>query len=246
VALSRENICAIIYKFLDSKRISKSEFRKIFYSSNSAYYKQGALTYGSNISIVGAENYSILGKKLYGSDNGILLAYDPLLLLMIFKFFDISEHAINLLTIEDLCKIRNTKEFHSFKKSYRDFSVALQQIELKTSRLSVNQLDRVKDELLTNFIQTYLEEQGIYSNQKNKWNLSESLLFSYISGAIGFVVLPIWGAVTGFVPIVLQKSGITPKLSDFIIDRITEKETSFYQFIKAIKSFSNHLETKGK
>lgn len=88
-AISRDLIKSIAQSAFNNQEIGKSALRRFHYIANKCYYRTGAITYGANISIIGAERYSAFGANLFTSEKSILLAYDPLVVLGILRSFDI-------------------------------------------------------------------------------------------------------------------------------------------------------------
>jgi hypothetical protein len=125
--LERETIFEILNQ--TNNKINKTKYRKIYYSTNKAYYKQGSVTYNAIISLLNAERYSIFQLESFSQNkNSILIGYDPTVILEILSLFNINETMIEALNIKDLVSIRNSKIYTKFKQEYYDFAINLQNL----------------------------------------------------------------------------------------------------------------------
>jgi len=242
IAISRNSLESKFEEFYRKDIINTNEFRKLYYTTNKSYYKQGARTYSSKISIIGAERYSILGKDIFMDENSILLAYDPLILIGILENFGINKNVISQLSVNDILKVRTSNTFKSFKNAYKNFAEELQRLEILTKRISKDKLNLLKTKIKTRFIQKYFKEMSNFENKKDNWNLSEMIFFAVALGSIGFIVIPLVGAILGLVPIIIYKTGLTPSLSSYVINNLMEKKIAFFRFIEELKSLTNEID----
>lgn len=242
ISISRNSLETKFEHLFKNKTIDIYEFRKLYYATNKSYYKQGAKTYCSSISILGAERYSILGKDMFIDDNSILLAYDPFVLIGILECFGINKKIISQLTVEEIVKIRDSPVFDLFKIAYKSFAEELQRLEIITKRVSKVKLNKLKSEIFTKFMKKYLREMRFFENKKDIWNLSEMMFFAIALGSVGFIVIPLVGAILGLLPIIVYKIGLTPSLSKFVINNMNEKEIVFFRFIEVLNSIVNEVE----
>ena len=67
-------------------------------------------------------------------------------------------------------------------------------------------------------------------------------VFALALGVVGFFVIPVVGAILGFLPILLWKTGLTPKLGGFVVDQIYEVKSAFYKFISELRVLANEME----
>lgn len=226
---------------LPSFWLKKHQYRKYYYATNRSYYKQGGITYEAVISIVGAERYSVLGKELFSEKHGILIAYDPMVILGIFESMGISKALINRLSIEDLIEIRESSIFAVFREAYYSFALTLQELAMSTNRISKSFIFNSKSEFTKEFISRYFTEEVLFRKYTSNWNIGEMTFFALALGTVGFFVIPVLGAVLGVVPILLYKLDLTPKLSNVVIEKITEKETPFFLFINELRDISKNM-----
>lgn len=242
IAISRNLLETKFEELYRKDIININEFRKLYYTTNKSYYKQGARTYSSNISIIGAERYSILGKDIFIDKNSILLAYDPLILIGILENFGINKNIISNLSVNDILKVRESNTFKSFKNAYKEFAEELQRLEILTKRISKEKLILLKAKIKTRFMQKYFKEMSKFENKKDLWNLSEMIFFAIALGSIGFIVIPLVGAILGLIPIIIYKAGLTPSLSNYVINNLIEKEIAFFRFIEELRNFTNEID----
>ncbi len=243
VVASREEINNLHYSAYSKNKISKHELRQYYYTTNKCYYHQGAITYDGVISILDAHRYSILGKPLFESTNGILLGYDPQVIMGILNSFGITSRFIDNLSISEIRNIRESSSFQSFKSSYLIFSQELQKINLNIGNISKKKLNKIQELFRQEFMSQYFDQRVVYTKGMNKWAFSEMSVFSLALGGVGFFVIPVIGAALGALPIALWKSGVTPKIGGYVVDRLYENQTSFYTFIRELRFTANRIQS---
>lgn len=241
VQVSRTQIFRGLNYSLNYEGLKRHQYRKYYYATNRSYYKQGGITYEAAISMVGAERYSVLGKELFSEKQGILIAYDPLVILGIFESMGISKSMINRLSVEGLLDIRGSKIFPVFREAYYSFALTLQKLALSASRISKTLIFNSKSEFTQKFISRYFSEEIHFRKYALRWNLGEMTFFALALGTVGFFVIPIVGAALGAVPIVLYKLNLTPKLSNIVIEKISDKEMPFFLFINELREILQNI-----
>jgi len=241
VLVSREQVTRFLTKFLRRKEINTRQFRQYYYTTNRCYYRQGALTYDSPISLVGAERYSILGPQIFNDLHGILLAYDPLVVIGMLESLGIRRNLLSRLTVQDLVEIRSNPIFGTFCEAYREFAVTLQELDLCSRRVSQNFLSELKGNIRARMLAQFYIEAEKYGRYSSYWNIGEMTFFALALGAVGFFVIPLVGAIMGLIPIVAYSAGLTPRLSNIVIQRLCDKELSFYLFIDELKKVLRDL-----
>lgn len=244
VVVSREELNILHHTAHNRGLINKHEMRQYYYSTNKCYYHQGALTYNSIISLVDAHKYSILGKNLFESKHGILLGYDPQVIGGILNCFGITDKIINSLSVQDIFKIKEAKAFSEFKVAYSEFARELQRIFVLVNGLSKEKILKFQISLREEFLSDYFCQKNEYEKSMEHWSFGEMTVFGLALGGVGFFVTPIIGAILGFLPILLWKTGLTPKLGGFIVNQIFESKTAFYQFITALRALSDEIEKR--
>ena len=105
-----------------------------------------------------------------------------------------------------------------------------------------NLIIKSKSEFTKTIISRYITEEILFRNYASIWNVGEMSFFALALGAVGFVVIPVVGAILGVVPIILYKLNLTPRLSDFVIEKISEKEIPFFLFINVLRDISKQIE----
>lgn len=244
VLVSRAQIGKQLISAQNTQNLSRRQFRQYYYTVNRCYYRQGAITYDATISLVGAERYSILGGQMFNNPHGILLAYDPLVVIGILESLGIRRSLLRKLSIDDLVEVRMSPAFAAFRDAYSTFATTLQKLELRSRRVSQRLLGKSKEQMNVRLLAQYFIESDRYERYVKWWNVSEMGFFSLALGAIGFFVIPVVGAVLGLVPIAIYTFGLTPRLSDFVIQRMYEQELPFYLFINELQSVTNQLSKK--
>jgi len=215
----------IIFNLLEKNnhKINKSKYRKIYYSTNKAYYKQGALTYDAIISLVNAERYSIFQLDLFEQNrNSILIGYDPTVIIEILSLFNINEIMIQEISIKDLLAIRNSKIYNKFKNEYYSFAITLQSL----TSVSREKLEKIRKDIIIKFSQNV--------NYNNKYDTHEQLVLSGALGVTGFFVIPVVGALLGFIPNLLAKNDIS--ISNYVSYKFDKHNDVFKKFIEEIKT----------
>lgn len=219
--LNREIIFNLLEK--NNHKINKSKYRKIYYYTNKAYYKQGALTYDAIISLVNAERYSIFQLDLFEQNrNSILIGYDPTVIIEILSLFNINEVMIQEISIKDLLTIRNSKIYNKFKNEYYSFAITLQSL----TSISREKLEKIRKDIIIKFSQNV--------NYNNKYDTHEQLVLSGLLGVTGFFVIPVVGALLGFIPNLLAKNDIS--ISNYVTYKFDKHNDVFKKFIKEIKT----------
>jgi hypothetical protein len=244
VLLSREQLLTFLSAAHNSQRVSTGDFRRYFYAANRSYYRQGAITYDGAISLLGAERYSILGQQVFRPPCGVLIAYDPLVVLGILGSLGISRNMIASLPTDDLIAVRRTTAFAAFRDAYRTFALSLQELAMHTGSVSRNVLLDLSHSIQTAAVSRVLTEEKLYSDRQRLWNIGEMSFFSLALGVAGFFVIPLIGAALGAVPILVYGFRLTPKLSDFVISRLTEKQLPFCVFVRELRAITEHMKTQ--
>ena len=246
VLLSREHLQVFLYASLNTCKLTRREFRHCFYAANRSYYRQGAVTHDAIISLVGAERYSVLGPSAFCAPRGILIAYDPMVLLGILESIGIPRTVIRRLSADDINAIRKAPVFPVFRDAYYDFAVALQDLALQaqTRLVSRRGLSGLANNVQIQAISRILHEQKRYLKWQRWWNMGEMITFSAALGVAGFFVIPLVGAVLGAVPVLAYSLGLTPKLSDLVVSRLAEKELPFYIFTRELRAVTERLRTR--
>ena len=235
VLASRENINQHHHYALNRGDINKTEFRKYYYTTNKNYYHQGAMTYNSIISTLDAYRYTILGKSIFENDNGLYLAYDPQIIMMILNNFGISNTIVQELNINELTMIKQSQIFHKFKQQYFEFAKSLQLLNLQLSNFSKERLYKMNSYFQKEFNKSYFNQQTHYNKMTKRIDHVITTVFSFAFGLAGFVIDPLLSMLFGFIPLILSASGIINLLSDYIIERFDSSEMTFYKFIEEIK-----------
>lgn len=124
----------------------------------------------------------------------------------------------------------------NFKHSYHTFATELQNLELLTKKVSQESLQNLKLEIERRFRVKYQEELDKYRELSRSWSLAEGIYLGLISGFLGSFIDTITAFILGMVPPVLYAARLTPAFADFVIYRLSEKETAFYQFIEELRS----------
>lgn len=244
ILLSREQLHAFLASKYQGGRISRKDFRRYFYAANRAYYQQGAFTYDAAISLLGAERYSILGEKMFRSPCGVLIAYDPFVVLGILEHLGMPRELIVRLSTEDLLTIRETRAFSAFRDAYHQFAITLQEISTQTRRLSNSVVVAAKHSIQTEALSRFFREDRLYSERQRVWNIGEMTFFALALGVTGFFVIPLIGALLGVVPILSYSFRWTPRLSDVVISRLSEKQLPFSVFVRELRNAMDRIKTQ--
>jgi len=244
ILLSREQLHAFLACNYRAGHISRKDFRQYFYAANRSYYKQGAFTYDSAISLLGAERYSILGEKAFHSPCGVLIAYDPFVILGILEYLGITRELIARLSIEDLLTIRETAAFSAFRDAYHQFAIILQEIAIQSKRLSNRVIVSAKHRMQEEALSRFFREERVYSDLQRHWNIGEMTFFAVALGITGFFVIPLIGALLGAVPILAYSLKLTPRLSDFVVSRLAEKQLPFWAFVHELRELAERIKTQ--
>jgi hypothetical protein len=244
ILLSREQLHAFLAGKYHAAQMSRKDFRQCFYATNRAYYQQGAFTYDAAISLLGAERYSILGEEAFRSPCGVLIAYDPLVVLGILEHFGVTRELIARLSTEDLLTIRKTAAFCAFRDAYHQFAITLQEIAIQTRHLSKSVVVAAKHSIQTEALSWFFREDRLYSNRQRVWNIGEMTLFAVALGITGFLVIPLIGALLGALPILVYSFRLTPRLSDFVISRLSERQLPFCVFVRELQGIVDRIKTQ--
>lgn len=244
ILLSREQLHTFLSTVYKSQQMTTNEFRRYFYAANRSYYQQGAFTYAAVVSLLGAERYSVLGGDIFHSHSGILIAYDPLVVLGIFESLGISRAMIANLATDDLITIRKTTAFAAFRDAYHQFALSLQELASQTKRMSQKSLLELKSQTQAKTISRFFLEGKMYLDRQKLWNVGEMSFFAIALGITGFFLIPLVGALLGAVPIIVYGFGLTPRLSDYVISKLAEKQLPFYVFIRELKELTEHMKAQ--
>jgi len=227
-----------------SQRMTTGDYRRYYYAANRSYYQQGAITHNAVISLLGAERYSILGQDAFASDRGVLIAYDPLVLMGILESLGISQRTVAGISTDDLITIRQATSFAAFRDSYFEFALALQELSVHVNRLSRNVLLELSHRIQSGAVSRVFSEEMMFLDRQRLWNVGEMTFFAVALGVVGFFVVPLIGALLGTIPIVLYRFGLTPKLSDFVISRLAEKQLPFCVFVRELREVTDRIKTQ--
>lgn len=247
VPLSRSMAFECLSSFARSQAFGKRLLRKLHYAINTAYYSQAAATFYSNVSLVGAERYSVLGKVLFlGNGPTIMIGYDPRLMLTILDCFGISRDQIDRLSAEDIVQIKLTPEFRSFRATYARFIVALQLSAGECGALSQPQLLRLKALIQHRFVSEYFAGLRTLARRKREYALAETGVLAVLSGAVGFFVVPLYGALIGLIPVLLHATGSSGKVSDHILGRLSRGHQAFHDYIELLHQITQVVVEEGE
>ena len=153
--------------------------------------------------------------------NSILIGYDPTVILELLSLFNISETMIENMEIKDLVSIRNTKIHKKFKQEYYNFAINIQEL----TTISKEKLAIIRKNIIMKFSQIV--------NYDKKFDTIEELAWAGALGIAGFFVVPVFGAILGFAPTLLSKSGLS--ISNYISSKLDEHNDIFKKFIEEIK-----------
>lgn len=242
VPLSRRKALECLYQLLEEGKISRRHYRKLFYAFNSCYYSEGGETYFANISTVDSHRYSVFGSDLFTNPYGkIIIAYDPELLLTILKGYGINEHHIDMLEPEDILRIKHSTEYQIFQSVFYSFAEKIQQEIGFSKRLSQRRLQQLKNEIQQKFYAEYLAGSRLIERYRFQWGLAEAATWSVLTGALGFVLIPLYGALLGAIPAILYATRVTPRLSDYIIERIHSGQKVFYNYVELLSEIIDKI-----
>lgn len=244
VLLSRERLQNHLRRRLNAGKMNRRDFRRCFYATNRAYYQQGACTYDAVVSLVRAERYSVLKQSAFSTRSGILLAYDPTVLLGILAGVGIPRAVIERLSADDIKAIKSASIFPVFRDAYLHFATTLQEVILRNQRVSQRVLSESKGQLQEQAISRIIREGKVYSAKKRWWNIGEMSAFALGLGAVGFAVTPLFGAILGAVPILTYSLDLTPRLSDYVISQIAARELPFYIFVQELRAVVEQMDVE--
>jgi len=235
VPLSRRKALECLYQLLEEGKISRNLYRKLFYAFNGCYYSEGGETYFANISIVDSHRYSVFGSDLFTNPHGkIIVAYDPELLLAILKGYGISEYHIDMLEPEDILLIKSSTEYQLFQSVFRCFAEKIQYTIELSKRLSQRRLQQLKNEIQQKFHAEYIAGNRLVERHRFQWGLAEAATWSVLTGTLGFILVPLYGALLGAIPAILYATRVTPRFSDYIIGRIHSGQKAFYNYVELL------------
>ncbi len=235
VPLSRSKAFECLSSLACTQALGRHVIRKLYYAINASYYSQGAATYFGKISLVGSERYSVLGKGLFaGNSPAILIGYDPRLMLTILDCFGITQDQIDRLSTEDILRIKSTHEFRSFRTEYARFAAYLQLSVSEYGDLSKTQLLHLKARIQQRFVSEYVEGLKTLTKRKRRFGLAETAVLAVLTGAVGFFVIPLYGALIGLIPIVLHATDASGKVSDHILARLSRGHQAFHDYVELL------------
>jgi len=243
IALSRYRTILLLNNLRREGKINEGIYQEIYYRMNSSYYIQGAETYFANISCLNSPKYPILIRgSLETESSKILIAYDPELILSILRAHNINEGHINKMTVSDIERIKESNSFRVFRDRYQKFAESLQKCLNGVDEISKTNLIKLDQKIIEQFQQEYLIGRKLSDKMKSRYSILENMFFSTATGILGYLLGGPLGAMLGAVPVILQVSRITPRISDLIIDRIGNHEKAFYEYVKIIDKVSSDLE----
>jgi hypothetical protein len=70
--------------------------------------------------------------------------------------------------------------------------------------------------------------------------------FTLTLGAVGFIVTPLLSLILGTIPLVTYSSNLTPRLSTYILNRLTESNVSFYLFISELTKVTENIRMQNR
>jgi len=245
IVLSRNDAIKLLEIFCKKHNLSNKIYRHLFYLFNEAYYSEGAQTYFANVSLVNSDQYALLYKKsITKNSSKILFGYDPELILHILKGFLISEEHIDRLTIEDILKIKQSSEYEYFVNRFKIFVDLLQEAALDLSTLSNERILSFKQEIQTKFNAEYHSGLKFIEKYKYKFGFYEATSWSILTGALGFFIIPFYGALLGLLPTIIYATKTSQGIVDFILSRIYSRNISFYNYIELLSEQIFELKTK--
>ncbi len=243
IKISRDSILDLANKQLSESNISRYQFEKLYQISMSMYYAAGAETYYADISTINSEVFNTLGVDRFASNSQrILVGYDPVVLLNIFKAHGISAKMINSLNVQEMVQFRSTEVFKRFVKIYKEFSLQLQACLSAFKKPTQDIVRKLKTDIL---IQFCAERAKSYSKKRNISFWHEARLGIYLGlfgGIAGFLINPIIGFLIAITPPLFYMVKAQDKLISYMVDRIASSETVFHDYIEKLKLLTSNLE----
>lgn len=244
VVLSRSSLSNKLREMEMEGVISRNAGRRYYYLMNKAYYTEGAATYEANISMYNACRYSVLGKDVFNDTNGILLAYDPKILLAIFACFGISNSDIEILRIEDIQKIRSLISFPIFIHEFYEFAKQVQAIDINMSFLSKQSLERIQKHILTTYAGELHAHRDRFDKATRNASLTTSLLLTLATGGIGTLFTPAISFGVGTVPWLLDLLGVNNVAHKAIADWMEKNKIVFHVYTSELRKVINTRKKK--
>jgi len=238
IFISRESFM----KNVNAMDFSSKNLKRIFSIMNKSYFSASAEFYFAFTSVLGASEYSSFGIDSFGHKNGILVGYDPLVILKILDTFGISEADIADLTVDDIINIRNSKENIFFRKEYYNFSIELQSLiylESKKQLQFKNKIFNLERDITINFTKKYFSEEKYFNESFQNLNFFQSTLL----GSVITVLTSVFGAslptslLAGALPSAVSYFEVDKYVGNEIISKIGDKNIFFFNFIQKLKYF---------
>lgn len=242
VVASRSDINDTLLSYLTAGTLSQREYRGFFYANNRAYYKQGAITYDADVSLVGAQRFTAPAKGLFHGARGIVVAYDPEVVIRILSNFGVTSRVLDAMTMGDILNIRASDPFKRFVVSYRDFSKALQNLELRMKRLSGPNIILLKETICGRFMEQYLSENAYRKQIQAYVPMTEAAITAVALGAATFFVSHLLHAILGLVPVALYRTRVIHDLAELVVDLIVQKEAPFLMLVDEVSKLAEDIE----
>jgi len=237
IALSRASLATKLNLMLVKGSIDGRVNRQMYYLMNNAYYSEGAATYNAAISITDASRYSILGSPIFQSSKGIMLAYDPYVVLAILGCFGIDKQIIAQLTIKDILLIRKMVSFTLFVQQYHEMACQIQELELRMMTVSKKSLDSLQTKLIESFAGELQEHRDRFDNATRTASQSTSLVLTLLLGGMGTLFNPVVGFGLGIVPWITDNIGLNKLVNDPLTKWITKNRVCFHVFVAEVKKY---------
>ena len=235
--LSRRAILQYLYELLKNGEISYMQYKNLYYIINKCYYIQGGKTYFANISLPSAYKYYTFGSDLFIDDyGGIIIGYDPLLVLSILRFFGIDIDDVDNMTVEDILMIRKSSDYKKFVSTYHEFVNIIQSMISGYNKISENQLREIRYRIKREFRTEYLKGERLMKIHYKIYNISFSIL-GFILGILCIFPCSLVGVGIGLIPTFTNfvRYKDNKSITDFILSRIDRGNKSFYNYIELIR-----------
>lgn len=244
VALSRRHALAAIRSLQRRGTLRKQDVRNAHYAISRSYYLQACDTYGSVVALPGVSRYSILGRHAFeDATRGIAVGYDPEVLEVLLNAYGIGLNVIQALSLDDLQAIKRSGEYWKFRRTFYRFVCKIQDAAVASNGVSARFLETVKQRVMTEFHAEYVLGNRILDERRYRWGIAETTSWAALFGALGFFITPLLGLLLGAIPVVLQVSRVTPRLSDYVLGRLDRGQAAFHHYVEFLGSVVRHLET---
>ena len=219
--------------------LSRRQFRGVFHAINRAYYHQGARTYGAAIAVPAAPRYAVLGSRMFQPDGGIVVAYDPEVILALLAGFGIEREEVQGLPLQNLLRLRESRNWRDFTAAYSRMAFAVQGLQFHSGRLSNADVEHLKAVFLGSCLKTSSDQQARYRRLLERYSKGEVVVTSLGLGGLGLALTPIAGFFLGLLPVVLYFSGVTAGLGKRFADKIEAESTAFFRFVNDLQQVAD-------